>query len=481
MGTRDLEWIDVGDGAGGRAAQGHRGGRKPSAERRERRREEARLQEQRGTKKRTGIEVIGIYARPEFSENSRESRKMRLQVEEIRQGKWVSETRKDALSGEDRQRGSAGRRKQAGTPDGQMAWQESNAAEGEWEEDPEGEWEEDPEEEWEEDPEEWEEDPESEWEEVPEEWEEDTGTVLTYREKESGGRRPEAEEAGRERQRKRQQIRQQQNGQQHKAPGKKEQPKREQQQKKRRRARNTKRMLMVTSFFAVVSIVLGAALAAGYIYQELEAGKSGGGVPAANVQTVEETPIPQDIREWAPFYAASLERPELAVDLLTVNEYSRPGEALPEVKNIFIHYTANVGTTAEQNKSYFQSLAETHERSASAHFIIGFDGVIVQCIPTAEIAYAVKERNYDSISIECCFLDESGQFTQETYDKLIELTAWLLHKFELEPEDVLRHYDEGGKICPKYYVEHEEAWQQFLRDLERYMERVAADAVRNGQ
>ncbi len=429
MGTRDLEWIDVGDGTGGRAAQGQGGGRKPSAERREFRRAEKRLQEQRGTKKRTGIEVIGIYARQEFPENSRESRKMRLQVEEIRQGKWVSETRRDALSGEDRQRGSAGRRKQAGTPDGQMVWQESNAPEEEWEEDPESGW----------------------------------------------------EEAGRERQRKRQQIRQQQNGQQHKAPGKKEQPKREQQQKKRRRARNTKRMLMITSFFAVVSIVLGAALAAGYIYQELEAGKSGGEVPAANVQTVEETPIPQDIREWAPFYAASLERPELAVDLLTVNEYSRPGEALPEVKNIFIHYTANAGTTAEQNKSYFQSLAETHERSASAHFIIGFDGVIVQCIPTAEIAYAVKERNYDSISIECCFLDESGKFTQETYDKLIELTAWLLHKFELEPEDVLRHYDEGGKICPKYYVEHEEAWQQFLRDLERYMERVAADAVRSGQ
>ena len=181
MGTRDLEWIDVGDGTGGRAAQGQGGGRKPSAERREFRRAEKRLQEQRGTKKRTGIEVIGIYARQEFPENSRESRKMRLQVEEIRQGKWVSETRRDALSGEDRQRGSAGRRKQAGTPDGQMVWQESNAPEEEWEEDLEGEWEEAPEEEWEEDP-------ESGW-----------------------------EEAGRERQRKRQQIRQQQNGQQHKA------------------------------------------------------------------------------------------------------------------------------------------------------------------------------------------------------------------------------------------------------------------------
>ena len=452
MGTRELEWIDVGDGAGGRAAQGRGSGKKPSAERRALRREEARLQ-----------------------------------VKEIRQGRWVGEVRKDTFSGEDRQRGAADRRKQAGMPDGQMTRQELNAVEEEWEEDPEEEWEEDPEGEWEEDPEgEWEEDPESEWEEAGEEWEEDTGAVLPYREKESGGRRPEADEDGRERQRKQRKREQQQRtlqqrAQQQNRQENKEQQKREQQQKKRRRARKTKRMLMVTSFFAVVSIVLGITLAAVYIYQELKAGRIGGEVPAANVQVVEETPVPQDIRKWAPFYAASLERPELAVDLLTVNEYSRPGEALPEVKSIFIHYTANAGTTAQQNKSYFQSLAETHERSASAHFIIGFDGVIVQCIPTAEIAYAVKERNYDSISIECCFLDESGQFTQETYDKLIELTAWLLHKFELEPEDVLRHYDEGGKICPKYYVEHEDAWQQFLRDLERYMERVAADAARSGR
>ena len=428
MGTRELEWIDVGDGAGGRAAQGRGSGKKPSAERRALRREEARLQ-----------------------------------VKEIRQGRWVGEVRKDTFSGEDRQRGAADRRKQAGMPDGQMTRQELNVVEEEWKEDPEGE-----------------------WEEAGEEWEEDTGAVLPYREKESGGRRPEAEEDGRERQRKQRKREQQQRtlqqrAQQQNRQENKEQQKREQRQKKRRRARKTKRMLMVTSFFAVISIVLGITLAAVYIYQELKAGRIGGEVPAANVQVVEETPVPQDIRKWAPFYAASLERPELAVDLLTVNEYSRPGEALPEVKSIFIHYTANAGTTAQQNKSYFQSLAETHERSASAHFIIGFDGVIVQCIPTAEIAYAVKERNYDSISIECCFLDESGQFTQETYDKLIELTAWLLHKFELEPEDVLRHYDEGGKICPKYYVEHEDAWQQFLRDLERYMERVAADAARSGQ
>lgn len=179
---------------------------------------------------------------------------------------------------------------------------------------------------------------------------------------------------------------------------------------------------------------------------------------------------------WGDFYAVPLEHPPLDVQLLTVNEYSRPGELLPEVKNIFVHYTANAGTSAIQNRSYFQSLADTHERSASAHFVIGYDGEIVQCIPTKEIAYAVMQRNYDSISIECCYLNENGIFTKATYDSLIKLTAWLLHKYELTPEDVLRHYDEGGKNCPKYYVENEEEWQTFLRDLTSYMEKISQSA-----
>ncbi len=239
--------------------------------------------------------------------------------------------------------------------------------------------------------------------------------------------------------------------------------------KRRRRARIARSILLTATFFLIIGTLAGIAIVVNYLYEETDEDKK---VQTVSKVLVEEQTIPQDIRRWGAFYATDLERPQLVVDLLTVNEYSRPGEALPEVKNVFIHYTANAGTTAEQNKSYFQSLAETHERSASAHFIIGYDGVIVQCIPTAEIAYAVKERNYDSISIECCFLDDSGIFTQDTYNSLLELTAWLLHKYELKPEDVLRHYDEGGKNCPKYYVEHEEAWRQFLQDLETYMERA---------
>lgn len=165
----------------------------------------------------------------------------------------------------------------------------------------------------------------------------------------------------------------------------------------------------------------------------------------------------------------NVEKPEWEEAFLTPNDYSRPGERLPEVNSIFVHYTANRNTSAAQNRSYFESLKDTHERSASAHFIIGYDGEIIQCIPFEEIAYAVKTRNYDSISIECCYKSADGSFTKETYDSLIHLLAYLVKKYGLSTGDILRHYDCGGKKCPLYYVEHEDDWEQLKRDVEKLL------------
>lgn len=158
--------------------------------------------------------------------------------------------------------------------------------------------------------------------------------------------------------------------------------------------------------------------------------------------------------------------PDWTEDFLTVNEYSRPGTRLRKVKDIFVHYTANPGTNAVQNRSYFEQLKDTHERSASAHFIIGYEGDILQCVPLNEVAYAVKTRNEDSMSIECCYVNEDGSFTQETYDSLIELLVWLLREYDLTTENILRHYDCGGKRCPLYYTEHEDAWERLKADVQ---------------
>lgn len=182
-----------------------------------------------------------------------------------------------------------------------------------------------------------------------------------------------------------------------------------------------------------------------------------------------EKPPDSDISEEIAVVDDTRREPDIRKDFLTISEYNRPGTKLSCVKNIFVHYTANPKTSAEQNRSYFENLGQTHERAASAHFIIGYEGEIIQCIPLEEEAYAVVERNGDSVSIECCYLSADGSFTQETYDSLVEMLAWLLDKYDLEPKDILRHYDCGGKLCPLYYVEHEDAWQKLLDDVAHYI------------
>lgn len=162
-------------------------------------------------------------------------------------------------------------------------------------------------------------------------------------------------------------------------------------------------------------------------------------------------------------------RPVLDVELLTVNEYSRPGTLLDEIKGIVVHYTANPGTSAMQNRNYFEGLKDAHNVKASSHFIIGLDGEIVQCIPCAEMSYASNSKNSETISIECCHSDLTGKFNTATYQSLVHLTAWLCCEYHIDIDNVIRHYDVTGKNCPKYYVEHENKWKEFKEDVKDYI------------
>ena len=156
-------------------------------------------------------------------------------------------------------------------------------------------------------------------------------------------------------------------------------------------------------------------------------------------------------------------------DFIEVNPYSRPGINMKRINGIVVHYVANPGTTAKQNRDYFASLKDqTGEKkiSASSHFIIGLQGEILQEIPVYEVAYATnREKNKDTISIECCHPDETGKFNDQTYASLVKLTAWLCRELKLTEKDVIRHYDATGKDCPRYFVAHEDAWKQFLKDV----------------
>jgi N-acetylmuramoyl-L-alanine amidase CwlA len=122
---------------------------------------------------------------------------------------------------------------------------------------------------------------------------------------------------------------------------------------------------------------------------------------------------------------------------------------------------ANPGTSAMANRNYF----EGPDSSSSSHFVVGLEGEVLALIPTDEKSCATNERNLDTISIEVCHPDESGKFSQATYKSLIRLLAYLCNEFDLTEENLIRHYDVTGKLCPRYYVEHPEAWEALKEDV----------------
>ena len=217
---------------------------------------------------------------------------------------------------------------------------------------------------------------------------------------------------------------------------------------RRRKHKNRRGLLLPVCCAALLFLIV--------IFQPWNWGRSDNGESEPDPDGVTEEPEPQvtpEIPDW------------VTVNLLPVNEYSRPGLPLERVNGVVVHYVGNPNTTAEQNRSYFESLAETGETSASSNFIIGMDGEVIMCVPIDEVAYCSGERNFDTISIECCHPDDTGEFTDETMDSLTRLLKWLIESYGLQEQDIIRHYDVSGKECPRYFVQHPEEWEEFRHSL----------------
>ena len=233
--------------------------------------------------------------------------------------------------------------------------------------------------------------------------------------------------------------------------------------KKSLRKKNPIKILQRIVLICIIVIVAFAACALGYAFFEMRMEQS-------ETQSGQEEISGNASGNGGPEQWQKEGAPYIDVELLTPNEYSRPQIPIESVQYIAIHYTANPGATAIANRNYFENLATTHDTKVSSHFVVGLDGEVVQCIPTSEMSYATNSRNVDTLSIECCHPDETGKFNEATYKSMVQLTAWLCEKFSLKEEDVIRHYDITGKICPKYFVENEDAWKQFKSDVKAVLD-----------
>ncbi len=157
----------------------------------------------------------------------------------------------------------------------------------------------------------------------------------------------------------------------------------------------------------------------------------------------------------------TLTTPDYVDEQLINVGFARTGVKLVEINNIVIHYVGNPATSAQNNRDYFNK----SDTTVCSHFVIGLDGEVIQCVPLDEKSNASNNRNLDTISIEVCHPDESGKFNDATYQLLVKLTAWLCDNSGLKAKDVIRHYDITGKECPKYFVDNESEWENFLEDV----------------
>ena len=162
-------------------------------------------------------------------------------------------------------------------------------------------------------------------------------------------------------------------------------------------------------------------------------------------------------------------------------EHGRPGTKLIP-QGIVIHYVGNPGSSALANRNYFENTG-----IASAHYIIGISGETIRIIPDNETAWhagrsyglewdeIAKTNNSKFLGIECCHPDPGGKFSGRTYKALIELCTELCRIYGFEPlQDIYRHYDVSGKLCPLYFVNNPDVWGQFKHDVANAA-RVKAD------
>lgn len=153
-----------------------------------------------------------------------------------------------------------------------------------------------------------------------------------------------------------------------------------------------------------------------------------------------------------------------------ITQMNRTKATNRNIKYIVIHYVGAV-SSAKNNVDYYAS----KKLSASAHYFVD-DNSIWQCVEDKDIAwhcggatkyYHPECRNANSIGIEmCCKKDENWYITDATIKNTQDLVKFLMQKYSIKNENIIRHYDVTHKICPEPFVRDISKWNKFKEGLE---------------
>lgn len=194
-----------------------------------------------------------------------------------------------------------------------------------------------------------------------------------------------------------------------------------------------------------------------------------------------------------------------------INPYTRPGMMIREHKGVVIHWTGTPRATARNIADAFNRNIE-NKVFASAQYIVGIDGEVLEYIPPEEVAYhaGTYDKYYTAharrlwfdqpptmlwngqtvnihhsyfylVGVETCHEDETGRPSKEAVDSLTELilALWLRWSMGDMMTHIYRHSDltgkgllgrEGELPCHRYFYDHPIAWDRWRLDTkERYI------------
>ena len=148
-------------------------------------------------------------------------------------------------------------------------------------------------------------------------------------------------------------------------------------------------------------------------------------------------------------------------------------------KYITIHNTANTGkgAGAVSHGKYLSGAGA--KKAVSYHYAVD-DGCIVRIIPDSENAWhagdgANGRGNRQSLAIEICENPESD--LRRATDNAAELTARLMHDWNIPLANVVQHNHWSGKDCPRRLRRGEPySWDTFLAKVQAFYEGGGSDA-----
>ncbi|MCD3217847.1 amidase [Clostridium botulinum C] len=138
------------------------------------------------------------------------------------------------------------------------------------------------------------------------------------------------------------------------------------------------------------------------------------------------------------------------------------------IKYIVIHDTGN--TDKEANSMCHYRYFNCCNRNASAHYFVD-DTRIVQVVEDYNASWHVGDghgkygiTNHNSIGVEIC-VNKDGNYDRAV-SNAIELVKYLMQKYNISSNRVVRHYDASRKCCPSsMYSNNWAKWNWFKSQL----------------